>query len=105
MINSHPHVLVEISCAIVPPRITARLWMSQTISIDETPLAQPRECLPLTLRDVGSTMTRVRIPNINIFRRDIEIAPKRDCSVLLNRLIQPTAKPPKPYQLRFIKRR
>src|SRR5262245_37480739 len=62
MIDAHPLVLVEVTRAIVPPRVTVRLRVVQTIDVHQPPFDQTGERPPLALGDVRPAVRGLAVP-------------------------------------------
>src|SRR5689334_18827215 len=73
LIDPHSEVLVEVPRAVIPPGIAPGLGMLRTVDIFEPPLTEPAPGLALARRDVGRSAEHVRIPDVDVLRRDVEI--------------------------------
>src|SRR5215475_2630465 len=104
VVDTHAKVLVEISCAVVPPRVSPWFGMLQAVCVNKSPTAQARECFPFAFGDMRPTMTGAGIPHIDVFGCDIQIAAEHDWSVSIECFTQPASQPIKPGELRFIER-
>src|SRR5262249_13210562 len=77
MVDAHSVVLVEVAGAIVPPRVAAPLRILLPIVIYQSPAAKLLKGFALRGRDVCTAMTRPRVPHVDVFGCDVEVAAHR----------------------------
>jgi hypothetical protein len=73
MVDAPADVFIKIAAAVIPPRVPSWFRVMQSVRIDESRARQPRERLPLALRNVCTAMTGAGIPHIDIVGRHVEI--------------------------------
>ena len=69
-----PEVLVEVAGPVVPPAEAAGAGLAEPVGVDEAPLEQAPERLPLRLRDVRPAVDGPRVPDVVVGRGDVEVA-------------------------------
>ncbi|PYM15703.1 MAG: hypothetical protein DMD81_14335 [Candidatus Rokuibacteriota bacterium] len=78
--------------------------MVQAVRVVEAPLAQPCERLTLSLRDVRPAVARFRIPDVGVFRRDVEVAAEDERLPGIARFPEPPREAIEPDELGFVER-
>src|SRR5262245_19117698 len=96
---------MEVSSAVIPPRVAFTFRMLQTIRIDKPNLAEASKRLPLTLRHMRSAMAGTRIPDIEVGRRHIEVPTHHNRQIPFDRVRKPTHETIEPRELGLIERR
>src|SRR6516165_9578877 len=99
MVDAHAEILVEVAGTIVPPRISIGFGMAQAVRIAQAGPAKSSKRFPLRFRHMRPTMTCLRIPDVNVLRRNIEVASNHNGHTGASCFLQPLSEAAKPDKL------
>src|SRR5436190_15693449 len=99
MVDPHAEILVKVACPIIPPCISSGLRVMEAVGIVQALAAEKSEGFALGFGNMCPPMACADIPNIDILRRDIEVAAKHKWSAGVGTLVEPTRQAIEPQQL------
>src|SRR5688500_1722000 len=92
-------MLVEVAGPVVPPGVETGVFEVSPEDVDQTPVLQLSERRTFGLTDVGGAVHCGRVPDIAIFRRDVEVSADDHGRVGITRGVEMGAKAPQPVEL------
>ena len=105
VVDPHAVVLVEVAGPVVPPRVAARLRPQRAVDVDQAPVQQVAERRALRLRHVGRAVDGRLIPDVDLGRRDVEVAADHERLRRRRVLVEPAPQALVPGELARVERR
>ena len=93
---------MEVAGAVVPPGVQAPSVVVTPEHVDESPRFEFCERSPLRFAHVGRSVHRIRIPDVTIFGRDVEVAAHQDVRVRIAHRLEMRAQPAQPLELELV---
>src|SRR5688572_13283884 len=105
MVDTHADVPVEVAGTVVPPGVSLGFGMVQSVGVDESCFVETFKSRSLWSGNMSSTVARTRIPHVDVFRCNVEVAAENRSLIVAKGFAQPSGEAIKPDELGVVERR